>query len=70
MPKRSHSYDKAIAIRPDYADAWNNRGWALVELGRDAEAVASYDKGLAINPDDASAWFIRGAEAGYSRTTC
>jgi len=58
------SHDKALAIRPDYTDAWNGRGVALVELGWDADAAASCDKGLAINPDDASAWFIRGAEPG------
>ena len=62
------SFDKAIAIKPDYADAWNGRGYALLNLGRHAEAVDSYDKGIAIkldyswmhNPDDANAWNGRG----------
>ncbi len=45
------SFDKAIAINPDDAYAWNFRGVALHELGRYTEAVASYDKAIAINPD-------------------
>lgn len=33
------SFDKAIAINPDDADAWNNRGKTLRELGRHPEQV-------------------------------
>jgi lipoprotein NlpI len=53
----------ALAIKPNYADAWNSRGVALVEPGQDA-SNASCDKGLAINPDYASACFIRGVKPG------
>jgi tetratricopeptide (TPR) repeat protein len=45
------SYDKALAIKPDYVEALNNRGHALTKLKRLEEAVASYDKALAIKPD-------------------
>jgi tetratricopeptide (TPR) repeat protein len=45
------SYDKALAIRPDYATALNNRGTALTALKRSEEALASYDQALAIRPD-------------------
>ena len=45
------SYQKAIAIKPDYADAHNNLGVTLQELGKLEEAVASYRKALALNPD-------------------
>ena len=51
------SYDKALAINPKYADAYNNRGSALKELKRTDEALASYDKALAINPEYADAYF-------------
>ena len=44
------SLDRALAIKPDYADALANRGNALIDLGRAEEALASYDKALAINP--------------------
>ncbi|MGB6300950.1 MAG: tetratricopeptide repeat-containing serine protease family protein [Rivularia sp. (in: cyanobacteria)] len=53
-------YDKAVAIKPDYADAWYNRGNALDELKRYEEAVESYDKAIAIKPDYADAWINRG----------
>ena len=45
------SYDKAIALKPDYAEAHNNRGNALMDLKRPAEALASYDKAIALKPD-------------------
>jgi hypothetical protein len=54
----------ALAIKPDYTDAWKGRGVVLVEPGWDAEVAASCDKGPAINLDDASAWFISGTERG------
>lgn len=50
------SYDKAIEIKPDYCEVWNNRGIALNELQRYTEAIVSYDKALEINPDFYEAW--------------
>lgn len=55
------SYDKALAIRPDYAAAHNNRGSALKDLKRHDEALASYDQALAIRPDYAEAHNNRGS---------
>ena len=40
------SYDKAIALKPDYAEAFNNRGNALRELEHLDEALASYVRRL------------------------
>ena len=54
------SYDKAIALKPDYAEAYNNRGNALSELKRHEEALASYDKAIALKPDYAEAYNNRG----------
>ena len=54
------SYDKAIALKPDYAEAHNNRGNALKDLKRPAEALASYDKAIALKPDYAEAHNNRG----------
>jgi tetratricopeptide (TPR) repeat protein len=54
------AYDKAIAIRPDYIQAWGNRGNALVRLSLYEEAVASYEKVIAIDPNDALSWKNRG----------
>ena len=45
------SFDKAIQIRPDYADAYSNHGAALQEMGRLDEAVESCDKAIQIRPE-------------------
>ena len=48
-------YHKAIDIKPDYAEAYNNLGNVLKKLGRLEEAVTCYHKALAIKPDYAVA---------------
>ena len=42
------SHDKAIALRPNDAGAFSNRGNALRDLGRHEEALASYDRAIAL----------------------
>ena len=54
------SYDQAIALKPDYAEAFNNRGIALKELKRLDDALASYDAAIALKPDYADAFYNRG----------
>ncbi|MGC2461142.1 MAG: tetratricopeptide repeat-containing glycosyltransferase family protein, partial [Steroidobacteraceae bacterium] len=54
------SYDMAIALKSDYAGAFNNRGRALQELTRLDEALASYDTALALKPDYTEALNNRG----------
>ncbi len=49
------SYDRAIALRTDYAEAHSNRGVALEKLMRFDEALASLDHALALRPDFAEA---------------
>ena len=38
------SYDRAIAARPEHAEAYSNRGNALLQLRRVEEALASFDR--------------------------
>jgi hypothetical protein len=45
------SYDRALKVRPDYAEALNNRGLTLHGLKRFDEALADYDRALQIRPD-------------------
>jgi len=47
--------ERAIAARPDFAEARGNFGVALNALGRHHEAVAQYEQALAIKPDFAEA---------------
>ncbi|MGI8500776.1 MAG: CHAT domain-containing protein, partial [Hassallia sp.] len=57
-------YDKAIEIKPDYYEAWYNRGIALGNLGQFSEAIAFYDKAIEIKPDYYEAWYNRGNALG------
>src|SRR5690606_16322677 len=52
--------DRAIALRPDFVEAHDNRGVALSEAGRHAEALASFDRALAVAPDYAVSHRNRG----------
>ena len=49
-PRRSICHDRALAINPANPAALNNRGHALLALGRYAEALDSYDRALAFAP--------------------
>jgi len=52
------SYDKAIAINPNYTSAWYNRGRAFVGLKRFTEVIDSYKKVFATEPNFAEMWFV------------
>jgi predicted O-linked N-acetylglucosamine transferase (SPINDLY family) len=54
------SYDKAIALRSDYAEAYVNRGHVLRELWRNEAAVDSYDRAIQLKPIYAEAFESRG----------
>jgi hypothetical protein len=53
------SYDKAIALKSDFADAFCNRGAALHRLKRLDEALASYDRAITHKPDFADGYRYR-----------
>lgn len=53
-------YDRAITFRPDFAEAWSNRGIALQTLGRVEDALDSHDTAIRLRPDQAAAWSNRG----------
>ena len=40
------SYDKALRIDPDYADAWFNKGMILKKMGRSKEATECIEKSI------------------------
>lgn len=54
------SYNKAIELKPDYAEAWNNRGVALGHLKRYEEAFLSYQRSIELMPNNAEVWSNRG----------
>jgi predicted O-linked N-acetylglucosamine transferase (SPINDLY family) len=46
---------QAIALKPDFADAYNNLGCALSELDLPDEAMEAFNSALRLRPDDSSA---------------
>jgi Flp pilus assembly protein TadD len=55
-----NSYKKALKIKPDFADAYNNMGNALNEKGDLEAAIDSYKQALKIKPDYADAYYNMG----------
>ena len=55
------SYSRAIALKPDYAQAYNNRGTILSDQKLKAEAIDDFDKAIALKPDYIKALNNRGA---------
>lgn len=50
-----NNYEKALAIKPHYAEAHNNLGIALRQKGRLDAAIAQYRQAIAANPELAAA---------------
>lgn len=55
------SFDQALHINPQDADAWYQRGHALANLERYRQAIDSFEQALLIAPDLEEAWVYRGA---------
>ena len=55
------SFDQALYLKPNYHQAWYNRGVALGYLGRREDEIKSYDKALEIEPNKDLAWNNRGS---------
>jgi tetratricopeptide (TPR) repeat protein len=60
-------YDKALELRPDYAEVWNNLGTLNHTQGAYDQAIVAYQKAIALDPTDALihknlglAWLARG----------
>ncbi len=51
----SASYQRALAISPDLAEAHSNLGEALRRMGRLSEAVAACERALVLKPELAEA---------------
>ena len=56
MIEALEAYNKAISIKPDYADAYLNMGVILEDKGKLAEAIEAYTKAISIKPDFADAY--------------
>ncbi len=54
------AYDEAIRLKPDYADAYYNRGVVKERLGQYEAALADLNQAIRLEPDDAEAYNNRG----------
>lgn len=50
-------FRRAVALKPDYADGYNNLGNVLRDFGRHEEAAAAYRRAIAIRPDQPQAHY-------------
>jgi tetratricopeptide (TPR) repeat protein len=53
-------YTEAIRLKPDYADAYNNRGVARVDKGDVEGALGDYEEAIRLKPDCTDAYNNRG----------
>jgi len=58
--RAEQAFDSAIALEPNYFEAWNAKADALNRERNFAEALAASNKSLEINPDYAKGWINRG----------
>jgi predicted O-linked N-acetylglucosamine transferase (SPINDLY family) len=57
------AFQRALDIKPNFAEAWLGRGRVLLALNQYKDAVAAYDRALESKADFAQAWFGRGMTA-------
>ncbi len=54
------SFQEALRIKPDYADAWYNAGVAFGHLQQYPRAIAAYQEALRLDPTNSDGWVNRG----------
>ncbi|MBW2642839.1 MAG: tetratricopeptide repeat protein [Deltaproteobacteria bacterium] len=54
------SFNSAIELNPDLADAWSLKGSALYRLRRFEDALEAFSRAIELNPDNANTWSLKG----------
>ena len=57
-------YNRAIKLKPDFTEAYNNRGVAYGSKGDFDHEIQDYTKAIELNPNDAEAYYNRGVAYG------
>ena len=57
-------YDRTISLKPNFVEAYNNRGNAKQKQGQYEDALADYDEAVRLRPDYAEAYHNRGVVKG------
>lgn len=55
------AYDMVLRLKPDFAEAYYNRGTAKTFIAEYAAAIADFDEAIHLKPDFAAAYYNRGA---------
>ena len=55
-----YAYTKALQLNPAYANAYNNRGYVLNELGQHEDALADFNRAIELDPTYTNAYNNRG----------
>ncbi|MBI2840033.1 MAG: tetratricopeptide repeat protein [Acidobacteria bacterium] len=50
-------YDEVLKKDPRNTEAWNNKGCALKEIGKLANAITCFDKAMEVDPQSGAAWY-------------
>ena len=58
------TYGRAIRLKPDFAEAYSNRGHSKEALGRHDDAITDYDKAIRLKRNLAEAYTNRGVSKG------
>jgi protein O-GlcNAc transferase len=66
VQKAAAELKEALALRPDFAEAWSDLGQAKKTLLDDAGALAAFQRAVDVGPDDAVAQYRLGAEYLHS----
>ncbi len=53
------AYDLAIRLKPNDANNWVSKGWALNSLGKFNESLKAFDQAIALNPNESSYYIAR-----------
>ncbi len=62
VERGSDLVDRALAINPNFSNAWAARGWISVIVGDGARALDPFDRAIRLNPADA--WTVLSAMQG------
>ena len=55
------TYEEVINLKPDFAEAWFNKGLALEDLERLPQALEAFEKAKSLGPNDPRPWEKMGA---------
>src|SRR5271165_7040006 len=65
LEEKQRFYSKAIQLKPDYAEALNNLGFARYHEGDLDGAIRDYDEAIRLKPDFAEAFYNRGSARSH-----